>query len=63
MVHAVKRVKEDMESRALGSHRIKKVAERWLPILSQTLDELRGEGGNPDLLAAIYDGSGNDDDL
>jgi hypothetical protein len=55
MANAVERVKQDMELRAVRSERLARVAGRWLPILSQTLDEIRGEGGHPDLLAAIYD--------
>lgn len=55
MAAAVERVKQDMEDRGWRSERLAKVTGRWLPILSKTLDEIRGEGGHPDLLAAIYD--------
>lgn len=55
MAAAVERVKQDMADRRWRSERLEKVAGRWLPILSKTLDEIRGEGGHPDLLAAIYD--------
>lgn len=45
----------DISQRAGRVPKLKQVAERWLPILSKALDELRGSGRDPDLLAAIYD--------
>jgi hypothetical protein len=55
MVGAVVRVRDDMARRARRLPQLERVANRWLPLLSQTQDELRGAGGNPDLLMAIYD--------
>lgn len=54
MAEAVERVAEDMAQRRWLTPRLEKLAQRWLPLLEQTLDELRGAGGNPDLLADIY---------
>ncbi len=54
-VRAVERAADDMTRRARRQSKLQQVAARWLPILSATLDELRGSGQNPDLLAAIYD--------
>jgi len=54
MANAVARVADDMKRRRRRSLRLDKVAARWLPLLEQTLDELNGSGGNPDLLADIY---------
>lgn len=54
MAKAVERVAEDMNRRRRRSLKLEKVADRWLPLLEQTLDELNGSGGNPDLLADIY---------
>lgn len=51
----VERVSNDMSLRARRNPSLQRVASRWLPILSATLDELRGSGRNPDLLAEIYD--------
>lgn len=56
LAEAVRRVQADMTRRARRAQKLQKVADRWLPLLSETLDELRGSGGNPDLLSAIYDG-------
>jgi hypothetical protein len=55
MSKAVERVQQDMADRARRSEKMARIAEKWVPILKKTLDELRGEGGHPDLLAAIYD--------
>lgn len=51
-VRVVERAMDDMTRRAT---RLQKVATRWTTILSAILDELRGSGVNPDILAAIYD--------
>lgn len=53
---AVKRVINDMDRRAGRTHKMRRIADRWLPLLSDVLHELRGTGKNPDLLSAIYDG-------
>lgn len=54
LVDAVRRVSDDMHRRAERELQIKRVAARWLQLLSDTLDELRGRGGNRDLLSAIF---------
>ena len=54
MSRAVERVVEDMNRRRRKSPKIGTISGRWLPLLDQILDELRGSGGNPDLLADIY---------
>jgi hypothetical protein len=54
MAAALTRVENDMKTRRRRLPKIDQVAQRWLPLLEQTLDELRGSGRNPDLLAAIY---------
>lgn len=55
MSKVVERVQQDLGDRGWRSEKMARIAERWVPILTKTLDELRGEGGHPDLLAAIYD--------
>ena len=55
MSKVVERVQKDLEDRGWRSEKMARIAEKWVPILTKTLDELRGEGGHPDLLAAIYD--------
>lgn len=55
MARSVTRIKEDMIQQAGRSDRFGRIAQKWTPILAQTLDEIRGEGGHPDLLSAIYD--------
>lgn len=55
MSKAVERVQQDMADRGWRSEKMARISEKWVPILKKTLDELRGEGGHPDLLAAIYD--------
>lgn len=55
MARSVERVKADMIQRVRRSDRLDRIAHKWVPILTKTLDEIRGEGGHPDLLAAIYD--------
>jgi hypothetical protein len=54
MALAVERVVEDMSQRQELTHGMQKKAQLWLPLLGQTLDELHGAGGNPDLLSDIY---------
>jgi hypothetical protein len=54
-VRVVERAADDMTRRARRLPKLQQVAARWLPILSATLDELRGSGQNPDLLVAIHD--------
>lgn len=54
MARAVERVAEDMAQRRWLTPKLVMLARRWLPLLEQTLDELRGAGGNPNLLADIY---------
>lgn len=54
-VRVVERAAEDIARGARRMPKMQQVAARWLPILSATLEELRGSGQNPDLLAAIYD--------
>jgi hypothetical protein len=54
MASAVERVADDMSQRRWLTPRLERTASRWLPLLEQTLEELRGAGGNPDLLADIY---------
>ena len=54
MARAVEGVAEDMAQRRWRSTKLELLARRWLPLLQQTLDELRGAGGNPNLLADIY---------
>lgn len=55
MSRVVERVQQDLEDRGWRSEKMARIANKWMPILAKTLDELRGEGGHPDLLAAIYD--------
>lgn len=52
---AVERALEDMSRRARRLEKIERVAHKWQPLLSAALEELRGSGKNPDLLAAMYD--------
>lgn len=52
---SVERAITDLTRRQAHSTKLQNMATRWLRILSDTIDELRGSGGNPDLLAAIYD--------
>jgi hypothetical protein len=54
MARAVERVVEDISQRRWLTQGLERTAQRWLPLLEQALDELRGAGGNPDLLADIY---------
>jgi hypothetical protein len=55
LTRSVGSVFNDISSRSKRMPSLQRVASRWLPILSATLDELRGSGKNPYLLAAIYD--------
>lgn len=55
MSKAVELVQQDLAARGWRSQQMARIEQKWAPILSKTLDELRGEGGHPDLLAAIYD--------
>ena len=54
MASAVEGVADDLSERRWLTPRLERTARRWLPLLEQTLEELRGAGGNPDLLADIY---------
>jgi len=54
LARAVEHVAEDMAQRRWLTPKLELLARRWLPLLEQTLDELRGAGGNPNLLADIY---------
>jgi hypothetical protein len=54
MARVVAEVFEDMTQRRWRSKQMELRAQHWLPILRQTLDELRGAGGNPNLLADIF---------
>lgn len=55
LAHAVERALEDLSRRARRVDKIERVARKWQPLLSAALEELRGSGKNPDLLAAMYD--------
>jgi hypothetical protein len=54
-VQVVERAADDMARRARRLPKMQQVEARWRPILTAILDELRGSGQNPDLLATIYD--------